>query len=192
MIKLNELQLNPDYEMHWTNIYDSMYGEYDEIMWDSKKYYKGYSFINQKLSYGSFYELYMCLPDKKYIFGAISYQYYPKEYSIKNYRMILTGELSVAHIDHSFINKKFRHKGLGKIMYEYFLKINNIAASDEELFEGSYHLWAKSMKRFNFGKLFIEQTYGQPDLILYDDFDGDENYNIRRFVFINNKLLEDD
>ena len=50
MIKLNELIVNADTEMEWKDIYDSMYGEHDEIMWNKKKYYKGYNFINQKIT----------------------------------------------------------------------------------------------------------------------------------------------
>jgi hypothetical protein len=138
------------------------------------KKYKGYRFIIKRIHENLNY-LFMVLPDRNFIIGLIKFVLDDaKKYYININKPI-------AKVKESVIHTRFRHKGLGKIMYEYLANTYKIIMSDYTLFEGSYALWASMGEKFP-GTLFAYDDYSDVYFIYTPEYDDAVSY----FLFFYN------
>lgn len=148
-------------------------------MKNSIKKYKGYRFLIQESGFLSddTSKLFMMLPDRDFVIGSIVY-------SIDS--DMAFGRVRQTH--YSSIHKNFRGKGLGKLLYEYYIKSFPIIASDFTLFGGSFHIWNNIDKYFG-GFLYGYGANGLPILLtgLQKSKREEAIKKIENFVYIHKK-----
>lgn len=162
MIKLKELQASGgSYGADWIEPMDSVgsrlykyKGRHKQITIPNNqqnkiKDYKGYRFLDFAVDAGyKAYTLYILMPDRDFVIGAIEYKIRDLGY-FKN----------IKKSNYSSIHKRFRGKGLGKLLYEYFAVTAPYVASDDSLYQGSFRIWSEMDSVFR-GTLF---TVGQDE-----------------------------
>lgn len=139
------------------------------------KKFKNYRFYDDKNKR----RLYMFLPDRNYGIGTIKYFY--NDYDTP---------FDVINIDVSIIHDRFRGKGLGKIMYEYFFKQHHVVESDRTLTRVSYHLWKDLLpEMFPSGILYAVRD---GDIMIFDANNHKPNQIDNLLFFIDKKYVPEE